>query len=135
MAIGAIIVLTIVYSIIRLNKVKALNQKFLAKYPDAAKIYLTYKALITSEAVTVHTVDGGAPIFFSEGVKSGFYTVTGSHEVLMSYSHSRPGVMYKMVTKTYGPEKREILTEPNKIYKLSFDRKDETFVFDELSGT
>jgi hypothetical protein len=130
--IGAVIVITIVFSIVRLNKMKSNNQKFLSEHPDAAKIYLTSKALITAEAVTVHLVGDGAPVFFAEGAKSGFYTVPGKNLVTMSYTHSRPGVMYKTVTHTYGPEKRELITEANKVYKLSFNRDSEEFLFDEI---
>jgi hypothetical protein len=120
------------FSAVRLKKIKVNNQRFLAEHPDAAKIYLTAKALITSEAVTVHYVDEKPPVFFTEGAKSGFYTVPGNRMVTMSYTHSRPGVVYKTVTKTYGPDKKELVTEANKVYKLSFDRDTEAFNFDEL---
>jgi hypothetical protein len=128
---GLVIIGTMVFNVVRLRKMKGSNQNFLASHPDAAKIYLTVKALITSEVVTVYGVDGEGPQFFAEGAKSGFYVIPGSRTVEMSYTHSRPGVLHKNVTQTYGPVKKELVVEANKTYLLGFDRDQETFTFEE----
>jgi hypothetical protein len=39
--------------------------------------------------------------------------------------------MHKVVSKTYGPTTKELLTEANKSYLLGFDREEETFTFSE----
>jgi hypothetical protein len=49
----------------------------------------------------------------------------------MSYSSSRPGVIHKTVTQTYGPYTKELIIEANKNYLLGFDRGQETFTFEE----
>ena len=112
------------------NKKNVAN--FLEKYPDVARVYLTMKALITQEAVSVYLVNGEQAVLFTEKGKSGFYLAPGNNEVEMSYSYTRPGVMYKSVTKSTGAVTRELEVEANKSYKLSFDRKQEEFVFEEL---
>jgi hypothetical protein len=49
----------------------------------------------------------------------------------MSYSSSRPGIIHKTVTKTYGPSKKELVIAAGKNYLLGFDREQETFTFEE----
>ena len=131
-ALGLAIVGSIAYGVIRLKILKSSNAAFLAQRPDAAKIYLAVKALITSEAVTVYTVDGERPQSFMEAGKTGLYVIPGKRTVEMSYSHSRPGVLHRAVTHTYGPVTKELETEPGKSYLLGFDRDAENFTFAEM---
>jgi hypothetical protein len=127
---GAAIVVSIVYSVVRLNNMKSTNKSFLSQHPDAAKVYLTTKALITAEAVTVHSVNDAAPIHFSEGGKTGFYVVPGKSTVAVSYTYSRPGVMHKTVTTSTDVVQKVPETEPRASYLLGFDRKAENFTFE-----
>jgi hypothetical protein len=129
---GAVFAGCIIFNIVRLKKMKTSGQNFLAEHPDAVKIYLTVKAFITAEAVTVHTIDGGSPSPFIEKGKSGFFAVPGKRIAEMSYTYSRPGLLHKTVTQTIGPAKKELLVEAGKNYRLGFDRTDETFTFEEL---
>jgi hypothetical protein len=123
---------TAVYNIIRMRGMKSSNRNFIGEHPDIAKIYLTVKALITSEAVTVTAVDDEPPEYFTENGKTGFYAVPGNRVIEMSYTHNRPGIIYKNVTTTVGPVKKELIIAANKTYLLGFDRKEETFTFTEL---
>lgn len=135
----------------RLQKLEASNKVFLEKYPDAAKVYPYSRSSITSEAVQVYTVDGGLPEFFYEagklgaiaaiiagitgsGGNAGFYLKPGVSTVEMRYYHNRPGFFYKNVTTTTDAVKRELKAEPDKKYLLGFDRKAETFTFEETAG-
>jgi hypothetical protein len=139
----------------RLQKLEASNKVFLEKYPDAAKVYPYSRASISSEAVRVHSVDGGLPEFFYEaetpsgivaiaasaiasitgnGNSAGFYLKPGTSTVEISYYHNRPGFFYKNVSTTTDTVKRELKTEPNKKYLLGFDRKAETFTLEESAG-
>ncbi|MDR0382542.1 MAG: hypothetical protein LBH50_00975, partial [Spirochaetaceae bacterium] len=135
----------------RLQKMEASNKAFLEKYPDAAKVYPYSRNSITSEAVQVHSVDGGLPEFFYEagklsgmaaitgiigsitgsGNNTGFYLKPGTTTVEISYYHNRPGIMYKNVTTTTDAVKKELQVEPNKKYRLGFDRQAETFSLEE----
>jgi hypothetical protein len=129
---GIVIFGTIIFNIVRMGKMKSSNQRFLIEHPDAARVYLTTKALITSEAVTVTSVNGEKPEYFAEAAKSGFYLIPGSRLVEMTYTHNRPGVIHKNVTTTFGPVKKELTVAANKKYLLGFDRKEEIFTFTEL---
>jgi hypothetical protein len=122
----------IIFSVVRSRKLKISGQNFLAAHPDAARVYLTVKAFITAEAVTVHAVDGEIPGSFMEGGKTGFYAVPGKRTVEMSYTYSRPGFFHKTVTHTIGPVKRELVIDADKNYLLGFNRREETFTFEEI---
>jgi hypothetical protein len=139
----------------RMQKMAASNKVFLEKYPGAAKVYPYSRASITSEAVQVYSVDGDLPEFFYEtgnanGIAaliktaissisggsntSGFYLKPGTNTVEMSYYHNRPGFFYKNVTTTTDAVKRELNVEANKTYRLSFDRKENTFTLEEAGN-
>jgi hypothetical protein len=108
--------------------------EYLEKHPGASRVFMKYKNfLIVQEAVSVAAVNDEAPVLFTEKTKSGFYVKPGENKVLLGYSHTRPGIMHKTVTTTYGPVERELNIAPHKTYSLSFNRKTEEFVFEEIS--
>jgi hypothetical protein len=134
----------------RAQKMEVSNKLFLEKCPDAAKVYPYSRSSITTEAVRIHTVDGGTPEFFYEsgkqnpiaaiiagitgnGSSSGFYLKPGTSVVEMSYYHNRPGFFYKNVTTTTDAVKKDIQVEPKKKYSLSFDQKAGTFSLEEIA--
>jgi hypothetical protein len=58
---------------------EAANKIFLEKYSDAAKVYPYSRASISSEAVRVHSVEGGQPEFFYEaGTSNGIAAIAAS---------------------------------------------------------
>ena len=132
--IGGITVLGILATIFNASRQKKAKENFLKANPDAVKVFLTSKAFITQEAVQIHLVNGGHPILFTEKGKSGFYLLPGDNNVTISYTYTRPGVMYKNVTKTTGAVEKELTIEENKNYILSFDRKKEEFTFEETEN-
>ena len=127
-----IIIVGIAMTIYNIKRMKKQNANYLSENPDAAKVFLTHKFLITTEAVSVLLVNNESPCLFTEKGKSGFYLKGGENEVQISYSYSRPGVMYKTVTKSTGAIDKTLEVEPNKSYSLSYDRKIEEFIFEEL---
>ena len=129
---GLIIIGTTVFNIIKIRKMKTSGNQFIIENPDASKVYLSMKALIASEIVTVHSVDGDTPVFFMEKTKSGFYLIPGNRIVEMSYTYSRPGIIHKNITQTIGPYKKELIISANKNYTLGFDRDKEIFTFSEI---
>jgi len=130
--IGAVSVLSVVYSIFMMKKMKKDVAKFKEENPDAAKILLTTKAFITQEAVMIYSVDGEKPIKFSEKGKTGVYVKPGDRKIEVSYTYTRPGIMYRNVTKSTGAVQKEVTVEPNRTYKIGFDRKAEEFIFEEV---
>ncbi|MDR1193883.1 MAG: hypothetical protein LBK98_06950 [Peptococcaceae bacterium] len=132
--IGAAMIGSITFGMMRMRGAKASNQNFLAAHPDASKVYLAAKAIMTTEAAKAHSVNGGKPEVFFEGGKSGFYLAPGQNSVEISYSYSRPGVLHKTVTTSTGIVKKELVVEANKSYFLGFDRKEERFTFELLEN-
>ena len=122
------------YSFYMNSRNNSKKEDFLKQHPDASKVFLSSKNfLIIQDGVVVGTVNDDYPILFSEGfAKGGFYAKPGGNKVMMTYTHTRPGIMHKTVTTTYGPTERELNIEPNKTYQLSFDRKAEEFVLEEV---
>ena len=130
---GVMIVGSIVYNIVYFKKMKKGVANYLEENPDSAKVYLTTKALITSEAVQVHSINNELPANFVEKGKTGFYLKPGDNTAEISYTYTRPGVMYKTVTKSTDVVKKELTVLPNKSYLIGFDRKAEDFTFEEIS--
>ena len=131
-AICVVSISSLLYNFIRIKRQNVSNKNFLAEHPDAAKIYLTAKAIIASEAVQIFTVNDDHPETFYEGSKSGFYLLPGQSTVEISYSYSRPGILYKNVTQSTGVVKKTLEVEAGKSYMLGFDREEENFTFEEM---
>lgn len=125
----------VVFSIVVWIVTSKMNKKavanYLAKNPDACKVYLTKGAISVKEPVQVHVVGGEKPARFTEKGKSGFYVKPGDTEVEISYTYTRPGVVNRSVTTTVGPVGQVITVEAGKTYYLSYDKKSEEFIFTE----
>ncbi|MGP1437630.1 MAG: hypothetical protein ACTTKH_00990 [Treponema sp.] len=123
----------LVYMFMMTKKNNAMVQEWLSKHPDAAKVI--YKSNIVSLGqTTIHSVDEQKALFFREGFKLGFYVAPGEHIIESSYTFSRPGIFYRMVTTTYGPSKQEITVDASKRYLYKFDRKAESYSFEEVTA-
>jgi len=130
---GLYIVIYIPYLVIKTKKNNANQKQFEEENKDIAKVYLKTKmAGIVTDAMYITSVDGEEPHKFGHGLKGGFYAKPGTHVIEAQYTWTRPGVLYRNVTKTIGPEKIEIEVEASKNYNLSFNRDKEEFVFEEL---
>ena len=126
------IVVYIPYLIIKIKKTKAKQKKFESDNKDICKVFLKTKmGGIVSDSLFVHKVNNETPNLFTSGMKGGFYIEEGTHNIEAEYTWTRPGVMYKNVTKTVGPISIEIETEKGKQYNLGYDRDKEEFTFEE----
>ena len=95
------------------------------------KIYLTtgFNA-ITSKTLSGRILSPDAyPTIAYEGTKSVIYALPGTVDVELTYSYTRPGVLHKNVTTTWGPTKLSLEVEKGKTYSLAFDKDEETFKF------
>ena len=132
---AVIIVVGAVWMIFANKRNKKNKNSYFEQHPDAAKVYLSSKIGIASEAVRVLSVNGEYPVLFTEGTKSGFYVKPGRASVEVTYSHSRPGVIYRNVTESTGNVPLQIDTEPSGTYRLAFDRSSEQFIFEEIGSS
>ncbi|MDR2507234.1 MAG: hypothetical protein LBD67_04470 [Candidatus Accumulibacter sp.] len=111
------------YIFSRFKQTKAEGEAFLARHPDAAKVYLVQRIGITSDTTEVSSVNGEKPAMFVEGIKTGFYVTPGKSLVELCHTYTRPGVMYKTVSQTTGVVQKELETEARKNYSLNFDKE------------
>ncbi|RRD93919.1 hypothetical protein EII17_10335 [Clostridiales bacterium COT073_COT-073] len=119
--------------VIYMKQKKNKTAKWLANNPTAAKVYIVNNSnLVRSNGLQINSVDGQIPVTFVETTKTGFYLLPGTHVVESTFTTTRPGVMYRNVSTTYGPTKQELTVEANKTYHYSFDRKNETYEFTEV---
>ena len=127
--IAVIMIAYIPWSIIYLKKKKKDSQQFLANNPTAAKVFT--KSPINASLVIL-AVNGEKPTTFFEKAKLGVYLLPGDNTLNVQYSSTRPGVMYKTVTTTVGPNDITVTPEPNGVYNISYDTKEETYKFKEV---
>jgi hypothetical protein len=122
----------IAVSISKNSKYRNDKTNFLKKHPDASKIYEVVNGVIVSGGVEIHAIDGEVPVTFLETGKAGKYIAPGKHRIQISASHTRPGVVYKTVTKSTGTIDKMVDIEPNSSYELSYDRKTAEFSLEKV---
>lgn len=133
----------IIFSLAQKKKrLKEENAIFLNRHPDAAKVYLTAKAVVIGDIVSIHTVEGQKPHEFIDKGRMGFYVVPGRTKVQISYTHHLPGSRVSTITKgegqivsyTTGIVDKILETEPGASYYLSFDCLANFFTFEAYQG-
>ncbi len=130
LVVGAII--AIVVSVINKKKMNRNSEQYLAKYPNAARIYTKSGGIIVHDTMAIYQVDGEYPCNFSDSSGSGTYAKPGTIRIICEYTWTRPGVMYKSVTKSTGETTLELEIKPRRRYSLTFNKKTSEFKFDEI---
>ena len=125
----------LVFAVLKNKRVQSDRKNFFENHPDAAKIYAMSKGFVTSDVVQIHAVDGMPPVILAEVGKSGIYIAPGEHTLTVSSTYTRPGVMYKTVSKSTGTVEKIVTVTPYAEYDLTFDRKEGTFAFTERPKT
>ena len=123
----------VLYGILKMAKLRREKAAFLAAHPDASTIYLMAKGYIVSDAVCVHAVDGKPPMTLSDSGKHGILIAPGERRLRLSYTHTRPGVVYRNVSTSTGTVDKLVTVKPSTTYKISFDRKEKTFLLEEIT--
>lgn len=125
------IIFAIVFSIASFMYNKNSKEKWLANHPGAVTISLvTGNNFITEKQFRARVISGDATMFFEKG-KYAIFSMPGDIVVEVTYIYSRPGVLHKKVTTTYGPTKIELHIEQGKNYSLTFNKKEERFILEE----
>jgi|GEM_PF-3291048 len=128
-AIVGVSIISIIITIVRTKKNNKRTGDYLTEHPNAAKVFIP--AMVVS-GLQVHTVDGEEPATFHKGGKTGFYVRSGEGvKLVASFTTTRPGVMHKTVSKTYGPITKSLNLAPKAEYKISFDKKAKDFLLTE----
>lgn len=126
---------------------KNLLEKMTTEHPEAAKVYFAVHngALsVTSDHITVNGIKpvpgaaapGGAvqPQDVWLTVSDYCLVLPGTWVFSLSAMHTRPGVMYRSVSTSYGPIDVQISVAPYKSYQLTFDRKSQQFGVAEIAS-
>lgn len=127
--VAVVIVVYIPWLMRHMNKTKRSAADFAAQNPTTARVVLV--GMITG-AITVNSVDEKPPVFFQDGVKSGFFLLPGEHVINVEYTWSRPGVIHKSVTTTVGPVNIKVTAETGKSYRLEYHKNEERYEFSEV---
>lgn len=123
----AIFILAAVFSFVSIKINQKALTKWLAEHPNAVKIELSSgNNVITQKQLYARVISGEAAIF-NEKAKYIVCADPGDIVLEVTYTYTRPGVLHKTVTTTWGPAKVELNVERGKDYLLSFDKKEEQF--------
>ena len=122
-----IFILAAVFSFVSIKMNQKALTKWLAEHPNAVKIELSSgNNVITQKQLYARVISGEAAIF-NEKAKYIVCADPGDIVLEVTYTYTRPGVLHKTVTTTWGPAKVELNVEKGKDYLLSFDKKEEQF--------
>ena len=123
----AIFILAAVFSFVSIKMNQKALTKWLAVHPNAVKIELSSgNNVITQKQLYARVISGEAAIF-NEKAKYIDCADPGDIVLEVTYTYTRPGVLHKSVTTTWGPATVELNVERGKDYLLSFDKKEEQF--------
>ncbi len=126
-----IMVLYFVGYLFYVKKSRNKKQDFLDANPTASTVYcqVGQRGIKTVE-VSIISIDGGHSYsHFNEGTKIAYMLLPGTHIIEATASSTRPGVMHKTVTETFGPVKLELEVGTSTSYTLGFDTKTNEFTF------
>ena len=118
--IALVIIIYIPAMMVYMKKRKQTAGRFLEDNPSAAKVFIAGRM---SGTLTVLSVNDDVPNHFYEGTKQGFFLLPGDNTLEVQYGWTRPGVLYKTVTTTVGPNKIQVAAAANKSYNINYDKK------------
>lgn len=130
--IPAVVIISLVIAVVSMKNNNKNRDKFFSENPNAAKVYVDAKSSgIHSNSIQIHSVNNEKPNYFIEKTKYVLGLLPGTYVISSTFTTTRPGVLHKSVTNTYGPSNQEITVEANKEYVYSFNRQEERYEFEE----
>ncbi len=129
-AVAVITVIGIFVSLSQKKKQANIAELYLENYPDSAKLMISNKGFVVSKSISVISVNGETPAYFTEKTTPGVYIRPGTSTLVVDFSSTRPGVLHKSVTKSTGAVTIEVELAPRGEYTLSFDEKNREFRVD-----
>lgn len=120
------------FAILSAKMNKKSKDKWLENHPGAVKVTLAAENhILTQKQISAYVVSGEGAVFMET---SGYviYAMPGEVVLEVTYTYTRPGVLHKTVTTTWGPAKVELALESGKEYRLTFDKKEEQFHLSEI---
>ncbi|MDR3364446.1 MAG: hypothetical protein LBS91_05810 [Clostridiales Family XIII bacterium] len=132
----AIIVVYIPAWAVYLHHRKQKADAYIKRRPDAAAVKIARSKV--NDILTVHSVDGENPVFFSQGTYMYFYLAPGRHMLSLAYHWTKSSVAAKLgaavfAYENFDAENAEIAVEakPNKQYQIRYDHEKKAYCFEE----
>jgi len=124
----AIFVIYIPIFCVYMSRKKKKARTFSAENPNAPKMYLKPG----DGQMFIFEINGTTPNSTMDRMtKQGFFLKIGENEVKVQYSWTRPGLMSRTITTTVGPLVIKVRAEAERVYYIKYDKKQETFEFEE----
>lgn len=98
----------------------------------ARKIYLETVVGVNSSIIQVQNVNGEKPKIKSLKGQNILYLNPGRNNIKLTCSCTRPDVLRKSVTTIYGPIEMDMDIEHYVDYKITFDKKSNKFIVNEI---
>lgn len=106
--------------------------KWLLENKYARKVYLETVVGINSRIIQVQNVNGEKPKIKSLKGQNILYLNPGRNTIKLTCSCTRPDVLRKSVTTIYGPIEMDMDIEHYVDYKITFDKKSNKFIVNEI---
>lgn len=106
--------------------------KWLLENKYARKVYLETVVGINSRIIQVQNVNGEKPKIKSLKGQNILYLNPGRNNIKLTCSCTRPDVLRKSVTTIYGPIEMDMDIEHYVDYKITFDKKSNKFIVNEI---
>lgn len=106
--------------------------KWLLENKYARKIYLETVVGVNSRIIQVQNVNGEKPKIKSLKGQNILYLNPGRNTIKLTCSCTRPDVLRKSVTTIYGPIEMDMDIEHYVDYKITFDKKSNKFIVNEI---
>ena len=130
--IAGLIVVYIPIMIIYMKRKKKKAADYLALHQEAVSVFIIHRRKgFVSDTLTVHSVNNAKPNTFIRESKNGFFLLPGKNSLEVSYSWTRPGVLYRNVTTNVPASIQTVTVETGKTYEISYDTKEEKYSFEE----
>lgn len=135
--VGGIILLSFVYQGVGMYIHSMSKKKYESENPDASIMVIKdcqWHLLGFTNTINCLTINGEPQAQISAGFgQRAYYVKPGANILELQYETQRPGILHKWVRTTYDPQKIEVNVEPEKKYAISYDKKQSSFVFEELA--
>lgn len=125
------VIVAVIFSIISIKFHRNAKKKWLSSHPGAVMVSLeTGNNWITEKDLSARVVSGEAAMFIEKG-RYAIWSMPGDTVLEVTYTYTRPGVLHKRVSTTWGPTKVALHLERDKQYALTFNKKEEAFTLEE----
>ena len=137
LVVGGVIVLSLLIQFGSMFMHSMYKKKFENDNPDSSIMVLKdrpFHPLGFTNTLTCLSINGEAREQIMTGYgQRGHYLLPGNNVLELQYETQRPGILHKWVRTTYEPQKIEVNVEPNKKYAVSYNKKSDSFEFEEIS--